>query len=123
MMKHRLNAGSTEQPAPEDATQIAHIDRGWAQEISKSRANVSLSQGSHRLLYDQTRVALFDASADPWEQRDVADEHPELVSRLRALAESYLEKTPPWDGGTPRVELDDMQLGQLRALGYVVETQ
>ena len=47
--------------------------------------------------------------------------HPELVDRLRGMAEAYLTASPPGQGGTSRVELDDMQLGQLRALGYDIE--
>jgi arylsulfatase A-like enzyme len=107
--------------APTTTTQIAHIDRAWARKLDQSRAHVSLSSGAHRLLYDGPHAALYDVTTDPWEQTDIASEHPELVDRLRGLAESYLAATPPWQGGTPRVELDDMQLGQLRALGYVVD--
>jgi arylsulfatase A-like enzyme len=112
-------------PAPATTTQIAHIDRAWARELDRSHAhaNVSLSSGDHRLLYDGPRTALYDVTTDPWEQTDIASEHPELFDELRGKAEAYLAALPPWKEGTPRVELDDMQLGQLRALGYGVEAE
>lgn len=49
------------------------------------------------------------------------EEQPEVASELRALAEAYLQKTPPaWVGETADVELDEREAEQLRALGYAV---
>jgi hypothetical protein len=50
----------------------------------------------------------------------VLAEEPEVAERLRVLAESYLEGKPPWDSPAPMLELDEIQLNQLRALGYAV---
>ena len=36
-------------------------------------------------------------------------------------ARGYLETDVAWEGGAPRVELDELHLRQLRALGYAVE--
>ncbi|MDE0262923.1 MAG: hypothetical protein OXJ37_11025 [Bryobacterales bacterium] len=34
-------------------------------------------------------MMLFDLEADPSEQRDVADSHPDVVKRLKALFDAY----------------------------------
>jgi len=38
---------------------------------------------------------LYDISADPYEKKDVAAEHPEVVSRLRKAYDAWWEKTVP----------------------------
>jgi hypothetical protein len=62
---------------------------------------------------------LFDASRDPGELEDRAAADPETLKRLRAAADRYLEQKPPW-GETPTRELDELELNQLRALGYAI---
>jgi hypothetical protein len=64
---------------------------------------------------------LFDRDSDVREQRNIAEEETETAARLREQAEAYLASPPPpWGDETPSVELDDMDLNQLRALGYVL---
>ena len=46
-------------------------------------------------------------------------EHPEVAARLRGLAEDYLASPQPW-GEAETLEVDEIQLNQLRALGYQV---
>ena len=60
---------------------------------------------------------LFDASRDALERRNFLSEEPAVSERLRGAAERYLASEPPW-GETPTLELDEVQLNQLRALGY-----
>ena len=43
------------------------------------------------------------------------------LERLRDRAEQHLESETPWEGGAPEVEIDEMHLRQLRALGYSIE--
>ena len=62
---------------------------------------------------------LFDTRRDPGELDDRADADPETVARLRALADTYLETQPPW-GEAPTREIGELELNQLRALGYAV---
>ena len=62
---------------------------------------------------------LFDATQDPAELESVAADHPEPLERLRAVADAQLEATPSW-GEAPTRELDEMELNQLRALGYAI---
>jgi hypothetical protein len=48
-------------------------------------------------------------------------DRPEQAERLRALADAYLNEAPaPWAKQTQTLELDELQLNQLRALGYAV---
>ena len=61
------------------------------------------------------RVELYDLAADPAERRDLAEEQPELASRLRAELDAvFAEVEPP-----PARELEPEELAALRALGYV----
>ncbi|MFP6638643.1 MAG: hypothetical protein VCC04_00255 [Myxococcota bacterium] len=64
---------------------------------------------------------LFHGASDPEEVVNVIDEHPEVAERLGKWVDGYLESEPsPWGVETPVVELDDMELNQLRALGYAI---
>ena len=41
------------------------------------------------------------------------------MERLRSVAEAYLETTPAW-GDAPTREIGELELNQLRALGYAI---
>jgi len=117
-------AAARGQEAPDgDTPRFAHIDQAWGRTREPPRPMVAVSEGRFRLVH---RVAagsdeLYDRSADPFEQRDIGAEQPEVLARLTGLAESYLEKPPaPWQRA-PDVEIDPAELEQLRALGYQVE--
>ena len=62
---------------------------------------------------------LYDANGDPGELRDHAREDPETLKRLSALADEYLDRDLRY-GEVPTRELSELELGQLRALGYVI---
>ena len=48
-------------------------------------------------------------------------EQPDTAARLLGLAEAHSQREPvPWARSTPTLELDELQLGQLRALGYAI---
>ena len=108
-----------------ERTGVAHLDQHWSQEEGPPRPTVAVVDGAFRYVRVQlprggaVAEQLFDASSDPRELEDLADEQPEALSRLRTIADAYLATTPPWDE-TPTVEIDEMELNQLRALGYAV---
>ena len=84
---------------------------------------VAVDEGRWRLIYraaTPNRSELYDKSEDPREQRDRAREQPELVEALNERARNYLQSPPPPWGAAPTVEIDEMELNQLRALGYGV---
>ena len=84
---------------------------------------VAVSEGPYQLIHRAAagHSELFDHAADPRQQRDTGGEQPEVLARLRALAEDYLRSSPAAWGAAPDVELSEDQIQQLRALGYGVE--
>jgi arylsulfatase A-like enzyme len=113
-----------EAPAGEAAPAIAHIDRFWGRPMRTTAPVVAVTQdGLRYVALHQGRgklEQLFDSKSDPLEQRDVLAERSEDAARLRGLAEAYLASEPAWSTAPPTLELDEVQLNQLRALGYAV---
>jgi hypothetical protein len=66
---------------------------------------------------------LFDHGSDPSEQRNLIEEDGADPADLRELAAAYMESggEPPWGTQAGEVELDEMRLNHLRALGYVIK--
>jgi arylsulfatase A-like enzyme len=108
-----------------DGTHTAYsfLDQTWGRRSEPPRPTVAVSEGSLRYVRVENsgrrREQLFDAGADPKELRNLADEDPDSLARLRGAADAYLERTPAW-GEAPRREMDELELNQLRALGYVI---
>jgi arylsulfatase A-like enzyme len=113
-----------EPAAGEAAPAIAHIDRSWGRPMRVSAPAVAVTQdGLRYVALHQGRAKveqLFDSERDPLEQRDVLAERSEDAARLRGLADAYLASEPAWSTAPPTLELDEVQLNQLRALGYAV---
>jgi arylsulfatase A-like enzyme len=104
---------------------FAQIDQTWGRrEAPQPAPMVAGTEGSYRLVYPARNpegLMLYDRDSDVREQRNIAEEEPETAARLRQRAEGYLASPPPpWGDQTPSVEIDDMDLNQLRALGYVL---
>ncbi len=113
------SVGSEFEPA------FAQIDHAWGViEVDEERTLVALTEGQWRLVYDETKpghLELFDKHTDPREQRNLAPAHAERTAQLLSQVEAYLERDDsPW-GESPLIEIDEMQLRQLRAIGYGVE--
>jgi len=104
---------------------IAHLDQSWGVERQRSQPMVAFTEGRWRLIYRARapkRAELYDKWQDPREQQDLADDRPEVLADLKTKAEAYLaSRPPPWGDDAPTVEIDEMQLNQLRALGYGVQ--
>jgi arylsulfatase A-like enzyme len=104
---------------------IAHLDQAWGRTQQKSQPMVAINEGRWRLIYRGHRPKhseLYDKWQDPREQRNVADDWPVVFEDLNAKASAYLEsRPPPWGDDAPSVEIDEMQMNQLRALGYGVQ--
>ncbi len=116
-------AGGEAEPAG-DGVAFAQIDQSWGRTEQRPRPMVAMNEGRWRLIYRAAapkRSELYDKWEDPREQRDLAGERPELIGALSEKASTYLRsRPPPWGGDAPSVEIDEMQLNQLRALGYGV---
>lgn len=125
LMPEILSAARGEAPS-ESPIGIAHLDGGWARRGSAPQPRVAVLERDHRFIYEAepngaTREELFDRRSDPLEVKNVIQDDPELASHMRTIAKEYLERTTsPWGTGTSNVELNEMELNQLRALGYAV---
>jgi len=100
----------------------SQLDRSWGRPRAVPNNYVAVVDPPWRLHYKvrhPNQTELFDRSRDPLEVEDFVRSDPEVAERLVGLAEAYLkEHAPLWDVGS--VELGDMELNQLRALGYDV---
>ena len=117
--------GEPHDETPRVAT--AYLDRSWGRPTHAPMHTVAIAQAGQRYISftdpeGDLVEQLFDASADPAEDVDVIDEQPQRAAELRAHAEEFLApKETPWGVVPTKVELDEMQLNQLRALGYVIQ--
>jgi arylsulfatase A-like enzyme len=104
---------------------FAQLERGWGRPKQKKPASlVSVTDRHLRLIATLQGGALpklYDRAADPTEQRDLAAADPADAKRLRALVDAYAaDAQTPWGAGAREVELDELRLEHLRALGYVI---
>ena len=114
-----------------DAAQLerpvfAQLERGWGRPKHKKPSSlVSVTDRNQRLfatLRSDAPPQLYDRAADPTEQHDLAAADPESAKRLRGLVDDYARSArAPWGESPREVELDELRLNQLRALGYVVD--
>ena len=102
---------------------IAHLDQTWGQSEREPRPTVAVLEGPLRYVQSsepdgEMIEQLFDRSTDEAELVDLFAKRPEEAARLRDEAEGYLASEPPWGADTRKLELNEIQLNQLRALGY-----
>lgn len=115
--------GNPDATVDRDRLQFAQLDRTWGQVQRRPTPTYAVNDESWRLIRGaETNRGdmLFNRLEDPAERSDVAAENPEIVSELGSRLEDYLKQDSAFDE-VPRVELNDMELRQLRALGYAVE--
>lgn len=100
---------------------VAYLDENWGQPVTEQKHAVSVLEGDFRY------VAGTDFSGRPFEvllsvedgqATDRKGEHPDVFERLKARAEAELADQAVF--AADRIELDEMQLDQLRALGYEI---
>ena len=103
---------------------FAQLDRSWGKVSADPIPTTSMLKGPHRLNYSSKspdKLELFDHREDPREQRNIARDQPEIAESLREEVEAFLSiPSTQWEA-PPEVELDEMHMNQLRALGYVIE--
>lgn len=103
---------------------IAHLDQNWGKRDVPEAPVVAVLEDNFRYVVQwdgarkQAFEQLFDALEDPGELVNISDAQPEVADRLRKVASQYLYRKPPWKEAAPDLEMDEMQLNQLRALGY-----
>jgi len=103
---------------------FGHITRGWGNPKAPARPLVSVTHDGKRLmadLDDAGKVEFYDRVADPGESHDLWDERRDEAQALRDLVARYEnEAQSPWGVAPAEVELDELRLNHLRALGYVI---
>ena len=117
--------GSSE-AATDGAPSIAHLDQSWGQRVETTSPTVAVRERRYR--YVQFRDAkgeirseeLFDASRDARERENRLEAEGEVAGRMRAHTDEYLKQKPSWKGAARPLEIDEIQLNQLRALGYAI---
>jgi arylsulfatase A-like enzyme len=113
------------EPGPTDDTvAIAHLDQTWGQRVDKTAPNVAVAEHGFRFVEFRRpngtkREQLFDARRDAKELEDRIADEPDVAAKMRERVDQYLASGPKWKTG-PSLELNEIQLDQLRALGYAV---
>jgi len=108
----------------DDSVEFAYIDRTWGKVKMEPDPVVAIRNGSKRLIHrvnDPEKDQLYAWTTDRAERSDLVREDVETAKALRSSLDSHLESEVVFGGGAPRVEIGDMELRQLRALGYAVE--
>lgn len=106
-------------PAIADDYSVAFLDENWGRNTDKKRPAVSVVEGDFRYVSGtDARGSAFEVllSAEDGQRQNVMDQHPEIAERLRAEAERQTAASARYPMQT--FELDELQLDQLRALGY-----
>lgn len=128
-----LAAGNAQaQPDPDAVEELrgravySQLDQAWGRVEEPDDPLTSMVKDSHRLIVDHNQLErgkLYDHSADPLEQQNLYQDSPELAASMEAELNAFLESLRQMEGGVEpeEVELDEMRLHQLRALGYVLE--
>jgi choline-sulfatase len=122
-------AGASERvQALEHRTIFGQLDRFWGTPRKPSYQIVSVTDGQWRLMMhvdNPKGLELFDSATDPGDAHNLLEdgaEAPEAATRLHEEADAYLANAAsPWGKAPAEVELDEMRLEQLRALGYVIK--
>lgn len=109
----------------------AQLQRGWGRPTPQAASLVSVTSEGKRLITElngkgDPSAEFYDHSVDPGEQHDLlkdAAEGTDIAGAQRALLDGYAELagSAPWGEEPTSVELDEMRLNHLRALGYVIK--
>jgi len=117
--------GALAEPAPADLTRpvVSHLDQHWGGR-AEAREWVSLADGGSRLIVQVDRpdsAEFYDWNTDPRESTNRSAENPpQLQPMLERIDRYRSDSKPPWGVESPTIEVDELRLNQLRALGYRV---
>jgi arylsulfatase A-like enzyme len=104
---------------------VAFLDQRWGTPNVPPAQTISVVAGSQRYVLTHDRLGtdrkleeLFDANDDPGELVDHFPEKPDAARPLQEQAAEQLAAGIVWSQAPAKLELDELQLNQLRALGY-----
>lgn len=110
----------------ESPTGYAYLDQNWGRPDRAVMTTLAVANESLRYIEykdgagERVEEHLYDHAIDPGELVDLRDDAPEALERMRALADQYDRDAEPPFQVDSRLELEEIQLKQLRALGYDV---
>jgi arylsulfatase A-like enzyme len=125
-----IQAAGKGETIPFDRPAFAEIDRTWGRPTGDPDLLVAITQGPYRAMRPllparADEVEYFDHTSDPWEAKNLAltanGGNGALPPELSQALDAYLQEPPVAWGKPKEVELNEMELSQLRALGYVVK--
>ena len=117
--------GASAEPVPANLTRpvVSHLDQHWGGRAEPLEW-VSLTDGDSRVILQADHpksVEFYDSSTDPWEATNRSAESPPALQPMVERIHRYLKDSgPPWGVESPTIEVDELRLNQLRALGYRV---
>ena len=106
-------------PDEEKDEAVAFLDENWGHPNTKRQPSITVLEGKYRFVTGRDHTGKrFETllSLEDDQQTNRIAEHPEIAQRLREKAARELELKAVYEADT--YELDEMQLDQLRALGY-----
>lgn len=114
------------EPVTPPRPSYAQLDRSWGQSGAPSQPLIAVTFKNQRLMRyfgKRSGVSLYDLSVDPLEQKDLLSGGPPVdIRELDDLIEAYrVSPEPAWRKDVKSVEVDDLQRGQLRAIGYEID--
>jgi arylsulfatase A-like enzyme len=74
-------------------------------------------------VYHKPPVELYHHKTDPWEQKNVADEHPEVVAELRARLDEWIQERKAQTGLPDPHEFQDVTLRQIGKMETAVPAE
>jgi arylsulfatase A-like enzyme len=119
-------AAAVSRSAPRDTGPVfAHLDRTWGRMNVGPRWIIAATDYPHRLIFHPDGSSpneLYDIATDPGEHENRYAADAETAKKLEQSAREYAARTrATWALEKKTVELDDMMMGQLRAIGYAIE--
>lgn len=108
-----------ELPTEEGDFSVAFLDENWGRPGTERAPAISVVEGDYRYVrgtdFGGRSFEVLLTVADD-QREDVKEAHPQIFERLKARAQAELENQAVY--ASDEIELDEMQLDQLRALGY-----
>ena len=115
-------AGGSAPPASSERPIFSELDRTWGRVGLDPDPLVVLTQGDWRFMHDfgqPEKNELYDLRSDPGEQKNRLSENGEDARSWQEITRQHREESELfWESPVPEVELDEMELNHLRALGY-----
>jgi len=125
-----IEAASSDGPLSPEARVLAdrslysQLDLSWGKVDVDSDPLIALIKGDYRAIARINHRGhdwLYDHAVDPLEEKNLAEDRAEVYQELRSEMEAFLADESEDKVETEDIELGEMRLHQLRALGYVIE--